>query len=821
MKRLIIAIGLLFVALIGVQSTAFAEDNTQDEMQIIGIEFEPADSQTFEPLVQVHGYYTDESGEPIGYNDEKPGTYFWYRMCRFKDGDCLTLKYIIDEDDTDDPSDPEDPETGDDPDDPTQQEEVEEKAYWFDGSKDAFVSEEDVSDVIPKEQVSYVDNQSADNPWTLENDNCSVTVSYQGFNDIHKVVLRELKEIRYYPAAEVVYEERTSDGPGAIYGAGGIGFFQKGDRFIAVEQDDTEHEYVFQYDEEGYRSFVCEETGDVLSSNDAWSEFGVSIENQRTAPWVVGNYEVFPQNYLLFKFSNLTCKVPVTLHGDPVSMIEYLTKEPYLYYEEVNGWFDPGEGIFIYNFPEWREGDRFKVTYSDGSARYYTYHDEKGLVNDADPKDRLEAMCSNNQAEPAIHEDPNSVIMMTCQTSEDPWLTGKDNYAYITYHGRVCVAPVQIRTVQEESIEYVPAEPFVFPENLCGEEVEDSVWDEETHAGKTCSYFSYWANTRIWPGDQLILTMKDNTTVTYVADTNGIFVNRDDASDSFSPQKEPNMVQFDAYQWFYADRWLIDTDNYIKVTFHGLNCNIPVTIIPATQDMKDAFDNMDYLNVNVGAPENVMIKHSEKINRAWEAYKKMPEEIQVSFDRAYEYGIQDYMNALKAIKRIKPVIQLSTVKYAYNGKIQRPSVTVMNGNNKLSSAYYNVTFTPTKNSKNVGTYIVKVELKSGYDGSAAATYQINPAGTSLTKVRSANNGLRAEWKKARGGVTGYQIKYSKKKNFSSGNRIATIKKAATTSKKITRLQDNKTYYLKIRTYKVVNNKRYYSSWSGVKTVTTK
>ena len=48
-----------------------------------------------------------------------------------------------------------------------------------------------------------------------------------------------------------------------------------------------------------------------------------------------------------------------------------------------------------------------------------------------------------------------------------------------------------------------------------------------------------------------------------------------------------------------------------------------------------------------------------------------------------------------------------------------------------------------------------------------------------------------------------------------------IKKAKTASKKITDLKSSKKYYVRIRTYKIVNKKTYYSSWSKKKNVTTK
>ena len=52
-------------------------------------------------------------------------------------------------------------------------------------------------------------------------------------------------------------------------------------------------------------------------------------------------------------------------------------------------------------------------------------------------------------------------------------------------------------------------------------------------------------------------------------------------------------------------------------------------------------------------------------------------------------------------------------------------------------------------------------------------------------------------------------------------KTATIKKNKTTSTTIKKLKAKKTYYVRIRTYKTVQGKKYSSTWSKVKSVKTK
>jgi hypothetical protein len=76
-----------------------------------------------------------------------------------------------------------------------------------------------------------------------------------------------------------------------------------------------------------------------------------------------------------------------------------------------------------------------------------------------------------------------------------------------------------------------------------------------------------------------------------------------------------------------------------------------------------------------------------------------------------------------------------------------------------------------------------------------------------------------KWKKV-SGVTGYQIQYGVKRSLKGAKKV-TIPKAGATSKKIKKLKAKKKYYVRIRTYKKVNGRSYYSAWSAKKSKRTK
>ena len=169
-------------------------------------------------------------------------------------------------------------------------------------------------------------------------------------------------------------------------------------------------------------------------------------------------------------------------------------------------------------------------------------------------------------------------------------------------------------------------------------------------------------------------------------------------------------------------------------------------------------------------------------------------------------------------------IKLSKTDYTYNGKVQKPSVTVKNSKGKALKNGTDYTVSYPKGMKNVGKYTVKVTLKGNYSGSKSMTYNINPKGTGVSKVTAAKKGFKVTWKKQATQTTGYQVQYSTSSKFKSAKTV-TISKNKTTSKSVSKLSAKKKYYVRVRTYKTVKvngkNVKLYSGWSKAKSVTSK
>ena len=106
------------------------------------------------------------------------------------------------------------------------------------------------------------------------------------------------------------------------------------------------------------------------------------------------------------------------------------------------------------------------------------------------------------------------------------------------------------------------------------------------------------------------------------------------------------------------------------------------------------------------------------------------------------------------------------------------------------------------------------------DTTAEQVSVAKPKSTNTKKIKAAKKAISVEWKKV-SGVNGYEIQVATDKKFKKNKKSVTIKKQKTTKTTVKKLKAKKKYYVRVRTYKIVNGKKVYSSWSKVKSVKTK
>ncbi len=187
----------------------------------------------------------------------------------------------------------------------------------------------------------------------------------------------------------------------------------------------------------------------------------------------------------------------------------------------------------------------------------------------------------------------------------------------------------------------------------------------------------------------------------------------------------------------------------------------------------------------------------------------------VDNDGWYEW----YLRADKSVKVITgKKIDISKAKVTsikaqiYTGKTIKPAVTIKYDGKKLTKGTdYTVSY---KNNKKIGTATVIITGKGNYTGKKTVKFDIIPKSVKLSSLTAGKKQLTVKWTKG-SNITGYEIQYCLKKDFKKA-KTAAITKATTIKTVLKKLTAKKTYYVRIRTYKTVNGKKYYSAWSAIK-----
>lgn len=174
----------------------------------------------------------------------------------------------------------------------------------------------------------------------------------------------------------------------------------------------------------------------------------------------------------------------------------------------------------------------------------------------------------------------------------------------------------------------------------------------------------------------------------------------------------------------------------------------------------------------------------------------------------------------ETVYRVKTV-KLKKDTFVYNGKNPSVSVIVMDSKGKKLKKNTDYKVKLASSRKKVGTYKVTVTFTGNYSGEKVLTFEVVPKGTSISKLTGSKKGFTVKWKKQTAQITGYEIQYSTSKKFTKKTTKTLTAKSKATSKKAEKLKSNKTYYVRIRTYKAVKGKNIYSAWSSVKSVKTK
>lgn len=111
------------------------------------------------------------------------------------------------------------------------------------------------------------------------------------------------------------------------------------------------------------------------------------------------------------------------------------------------------------------------------------------------------------------------------------------------------------------------------------------------------------------------------------------------------------------------------------------------------------------------------------------------------------------------------------------------------------------------------------ENKTEVKATTNSKTKVSPKPTKIKKLTSETDKITLTWKKQTNQTDGYEISYWVSGN-SNDKKIVKVKDNKTTEKTIKKLDANTKYSIKIRTYKKVNKKIKYSSWSEISRIQT-
>ncbi len=181
-------------------------------------------------------------------------------------------------------------------------------------------------------------------------------------------------------------------------------------------------------------------------------------------------------------------------------------------------------------------------------------------------------------------------------------------------------------------------------------------------------------------------------------------------------------------------------------------------------------------------------------------------------------GLDFYGRSLEGAK-----VSVDKTGCAYSAGGATPDVTVtLDGETLKEGVDYSVDY---RRCSKVGLAGLTIEsVSSFFSGEKSADYKVKPAKVKGVKAKaSGKKKVKVSWAKRTAQTDGFQVAYaaSKAKLAKGKGKTATVKGAAKKSYTAKSLKSGKKYFFKVRAYKVVNGKTYYSAWSAVKAAKAK
>ena len=266
-------------------------------------------------------------------------------------------------------------------------------------------------------------------------------------------------------------------------------------------------------------------------------------------------------------------------------------------------------------------------------------------------------------------------------------------------------------------------------------------------------------------------------------------------------------------------------------TFLELNCDYSKKTPRATiATMKATLDKTSYIYTGEAFTPQVKISGLKKDQ---DFRVKYSNNINAGKAAVTVFGIGDYVGRLNAAFTIKPqageiIAENKTITTsAKEQKIQLGAsakgdapIQYKSNNRKVKVNSSGVVTVPKNFVGKVTLTLTAAKTTNYTKATKKVVLAVNPMSVKLSGVANVKGRkLKAAWKSI-GGVTGYQVQYWKKDQAAKA-KVVNVKGSNKNVALISKLSVKATYYVRVRTYKRVSGKNYYSAWSNVKAAAIK
>ena len=569
----------------------------------------------------------------------------------------------------------------------------------------------------------------------------------------------------------------------------GVGYywtpdFNAGDIINITFSDETKATYTYyvQNDRQGW----------FASNNDEITVGGNSFYADKLGETYV--------SYCINDFDFDIENVPVTVVENPVESFSLTPAKAYEIIECTHGRHldEENETDWIYAAPDFNEGDKITVNYTDGTSEEYIYkldefeeyHYIRNFVND------------------------NNEILNVESYGFELDGTGKTTFEVkLPDYGKTTNVPVIIIKNPISSFSFTPIIEYTVIEN------SGEMDDEE------CYY------------DAPDFNDGDKITVNYTNGTSDVFIYVKNSDYFFNEKNETIAAR--GYGFFYTGTGKTTFD--VELPDYGKTINVPVTVV------ENPVDSFSFTSVN---PYEV--EHSKGYAEDEDWWLEAPDFNKGDYVTVYfkdgthdvytckEDGGCEFYNSNNEMVTVYSYefsfngtgTTSFTVKLYEYGKTQQVPVTVVDNSSSGSTSGGSTSGGSTSGGGSTGgggaapapttddSQKTEEQKPSTSTTTTTTTSTQTPATVKVSKTKAKKNGVVVTWKTAKD-VTGYEIQLATDKKFKKNKKTIKVNKKNASKKTVKKLKSKKKYYVRVRSYKIVNGKKVYGKWSKVKAVKTK